>query len=145
MRWWNVTLLGLLVAGAAGLLLLGDGSRNVGPRAAQEETAQPSSQEVLRPVPLTGTLLIRLKTADGTPVPDDARAGYVRFGTPRLRPPAKDGTFRFTDAPVGRLDVTAEAKGWISDTVAVTLIGGVAAEAVVTLTAPKAPPSSDQK
>ena len=88
-------------------------------------------------------LLIRLRTSDGREVPGDAQAGYIRFGTPRLRKPAKDGTFPFTDAPVGRLDVTAQAAGWVADTVPVNLVPGVAAEAIVTLTAAGAPKEPD--
>jgi len=137
-RWFNVLLLVLLLVGGAALVLLGDGSRAVGPRPEQEATA-PGPEEALRPEPLTGMLLIRLRTSDGREVPKDAQAGYVRFGTPRLRKPAKDGTFPFTDAPVGRLDVTAQAAGWVAETVTVNLVPGVAAEAVITLTAAGAP------
>ena len=144
MRWFNVLLLVLLLVGALAFLLLGDTSRTVGPRPEQEPVV-PVPQEPLRPEPLTGMLVIRLRTADGTEIPRDAQAGYVRFGTPRLRKPARDGTFPFTDAPVGRLEVTAEAAGWVADTVPVTLVPGVAAEAVVTLTPAKHPKEEPSK
>jgi hypothetical protein len=133
----NVLLLLVLLAGGLWVWL---GTRPTRPPAPDEEGAvvHGPSEAPLPPVPVTGSLLIRVRTADGSPLPAGTEAGYARFGSPRLRAPAPDGTFPFSDAPVGRLDVTAQAPGWTAETVPVTLVPGVPAEAIVTLSpAPK--------
>ena len=129
----NVLLLVLLLAGGLWVWL---GSRPARPPAPDEEgAAAPTPAEApLPPAPVTGSLLIRVRTSDGTPLPAGTEAGYQRFGSLRLRPPGKDGTFPFSDAPVGRLEVTAKAPGWSAEMVVVTLVTGVPAEANVTLT-----------
>lgn len=87
------------------------------------------------PVPTTGKLVVRVRTSDGSAVPPETRAGYVHYGASRLRRAAPDGTFPFLDAPVGRLEATADAPGYTADRVAAVVVAGVdGAEPVVTLT-----------
>ena len=87
------------------------------------------------PPPTTATLVIRVKMSDGSAVPAGAKAGYQRPGGPlKLRPPSPDGTFRFSDAPVGYLDVVAEANGYRTAKNTVNLDPGVPTETVLTLT-----------
>lgn len=81
----------------------------------------------------TGKLVIRVRTEDGRPLPAGTRAGYVRYGDRRLRAAATDGTFPFADAPVGRLEVTAEAPGYLAPAVTAVLTPGVPAEATIIL------------
>jgi hypothetical protein len=123
------------------LLVLGGGlwwvfaSKSPRPPAVEEEgIPAPSPASPLPATPVTGSLVIRVRTADGSPLPAGTEAGYFRFGDLRSRVAAQDGTFPFSDAPVGRLDVTAKAPGWSGDTVPVSLVPGVPAEAIVTLT-----------
>ncbi len=85
---------------------------------------------------------------DGDPGPPGARGGRVR-GAPRrprglravrrarLRPPGADGTYRFTDVPVGPLEVLAETPGRKAARATVTLVPGVAAEMILELPAPE--------
>lgn len=82
----------------------------------------------------TGKLVIRVVTSDGAALPAETRAGYVRYGERRMRRAAADGTFPFADAPVGRLEVTAEAPGYLAETVVTVLTPGVPSEATVSLT-----------
>lgn len=81
----------------------------------------------------TGKLVIRVVTEDGRPLPSNTRAGYVRYGDRRLRFAATDGTFPFADAPVGRLEVTAEAPGYLAPAVTAVLTPGVPTEATIVL------------
>lgn len=81
----------------------------------------------------SGKLVVRVVTEDGRPLPKGTRAGYVRYGDRRLRFAAADGTFPFADAPVGRLEVTAEAPGYLAPTVTAVLTPGVPTEATVIL------------
>jgi hypothetical protein len=136
-RTLNVLLLVVLLAGGLWAWL---GTRPTAPPAPDEEGAAPrdGTEAPLPPAPVTGSLVVRVRTSDGSPLPAGTQAGYTRFGSPRLRSAAPDGTFPFSDAPTGRIEVTAQAPGWTVEDVTVTLVPGVPAEAVVTLTpAPK--------
>jgi hypothetical protein len=133
----NVVLLVVLLGGALWAWL---GTRPDRPPVPEEPGVADATpaEAPIPPAPVTGSLMIRVRTADGAPPPAGTQAGYARFGSLRLRTAAPDGTFPFSDAPVGRLDVTAQAPGWTAETVTVTLVPGVPAEAVVTLApAPK--------
>jgi hypothetical protein len=94
----------------------------------------PIDDRVRPPARTTGKLVVRVVTDDGRPVPAETRAGYVRYGERRLRRAATDGTFPFADAPVGRLEVTAEAPGYVAPTATAVLTPGVPAEATIILT-----------
>lgn len=111
------------------------------PRREEAPTADPTataSDPEPRPTlphePTTAKLVLRVRTADGSPLPAETRAGYARYGERRLRAAAGDGTFPFADAPVGRLEAVAEAPGYDAPSVTVVLIPGVAGEATITLT-----------
>lgn len=135
-----VLLVLVLVAVAASLLSTGRAER---PRA--EEPTEPAVADATGPAssrgsalpeaPTTGKLVVRVRTADGSPVPDGTQAGYVHDGVRRLRKASLDGSFPFLDAPVGRLEATADAPGYTADRVAAVVVAGVdGAEPVVTLT-----------
>lgn|GEM_PF-3080425 len=94
----------------------------------------PAADPERPPERTTGKLVIRVVTTDGKPLPAATLAGYVRYGERRMRRAATDGSFPFADAPVGRLDITAEAPGYLAETVATVLTPGVPAEATVSLT-----------
>lgn len=131
-------LLAATVAGLAVWLWLGEGGTPPPRVAAPEADAIPASppppEGPPRVVPTTGTLVIRVTTEDGTAIPAGAKAGYTRpGGASRLRGPGPDGTIRFTDAPVGELDLIAEAEGYKRGTARVVIVPGVAAEAVVSV------------
>jgi hypothetical protein len=99
------------------------------------EKAKPTSDEgdPRRPTPTTGTLIIRVRTPDAVPLPAGARAGYVAGTVRRLRPAAADGTFRFSDAPLGKLEVVAEAEGYRAGSTVAVVQALVPAEVLVTL------------
>ena len=127
----------LLIAAAAAILWFSLGQTPTRPPTPEVEPApaQPPPLPPRPPPPTTGTLVIRLKMSDGSEVPAGAKAGYQRLGGPlRMRAPSPDGTFRFSDAPVGPLEVVAEAKGWRPAKTIVNLDPGVPAETVLTLT-----------
>ncbi len=122
----------ILTAGAAFLFAP---RRRDGPAPDQTGAAQdPAADPERTPERTTGKLVIRVVTIDGKPLPAATTAGYVRYGERRMRRAATDGTFPFADAPVGRLDLTAEAPGYLAQTVAAVLTPGVPAEATVSLT-----------
>lgn len=134
-----VGLTAVLAVVAAYFLWPGTTTPKAEPEAAPEGSIDPPAapSEGVRPAPTTGKLVIRVKTSDGSPVPEGTTAGYLDQGVPRMRKAAKDGTFPFTDAPVRQVPLvaTANAPGYTADRVEVVLIAGVdAAEPVVTLT-----------
>ncbi|MBL9087560.1 MAG: hypothetical protein JNM10_10490 [Planctomycetia bacterium] len=121
----------LLTAGAA-FLFAPRGTD--GPATDQTGVAMESVDDRARPQErTTGKLVIRVLTEDGRPLPPGTRAGYVRYGDRRLRAAATDGTFPFADAPVGRLEVTAEAPGYLAPAVTAVLTPGVPTEATIVL------------
>lgn len=121
----------LLTAGAAFLLTP---RRSDAPATDQTGVAMdPVSDPVRAQERTTGKLVIRVVTEDGRPLPTNTRAGYVRYGDRRLRFAATDGTFPFADAPVGRLEVTAEAPGYLAPAVTAVLTPGVPTEATIVL------------
>jgi hypothetical protein len=85
------------------------------------------------PTPTTGTLIIRVRTPDSMALPSDTKAGYVDGGERRLRPAARDGTFRFSDAPLGRIEVVATAEGYRDGTSVAVVQALVPTEVLVTL------------
>ena len=125
----------LLIALAAAVLWMWLGQAPTRPPAPEPDPVPVVPMEPTRPPPpTTGTLVIRVKTGDGSALPAATKAGYQRPGGPlRMRAPSPDGTFRFSDAPVGELDVTAEANGYRTAKNTVTLDPGVPTETVLTL------------
>ena len=85
------------------------------------------------PMPTTGTLVIRVMTPDSMPLPPGTRAGYVERDVRRLRPAASDGTFRFSDAPLGRVEVVAQAEGYQDGTAIAQVQPLMATEVLVKL------------
>ena len=81
----------------------------------------------------TGKLVIRVGSEEGSPMTSTTREGKLRYGDRRLRFAATDGTFPFADAPVGRLEVTAEAAGYLAPAVTAVLTPGVPTEATIVL------------
>ncbi|MFO0932578.1 MAG: carboxypeptidase-like regulatory domain-containing protein [Planctomycetota bacterium] len=121
----------LLTAGAAFLLTP---RRSDAPATDQTGVAMdPVSDRPQVPERSSGKLVLRVVTEDGRPLPKGTRAGYVRYGDRRLRLAAADGTFPFADAPVGRLEVTAEAPGYLAPAVTAVLTPGVPTEATIVL------------
>jgi hypothetical protein len=133
-RWTTVCL--LIALAAAGLWLWLGGTPTRPPTPEPEPRPPPAPYLPPRPPPpTTGTLVIRLKMDDGTEVPAGAKAGYQRPGGPlRMRAPSPDGTFRFSDAPVGTLDIVAEANGYRTAKNTVNLDPGIPTETILTLT-----------
>ena len=124
----------LIALAAAGLWLWVGGSPTRPPTPELEPVPTVPAAPLRPPPPTTGTLVIRVRMADGTAVPAGAKAGYQRPGGPlKLRAPSPDGTFRFSDAPVGELDVSVEANGYRTVKNTVTLDPGVPTEAILTL------------
>jgi hypothetical protein len=81
----------------------------------------------------TGVLVVRVRTSDGSLLPEKTLAGFTPgSGGARLRP-VVEGVARFPDAPLGRLEATAEAEGYAAAPTAVVVLAGVPAEAVVVL------------
>jgi hypothetical protein len=143
-RWVPAVAIAALV-GAAAWLWVSDrrGTDRVKAPPLDEGTAPVEPPK--RPEPTTGTLRIRVRTEDGTPVPPGTRAGFLRpGGTPRMRLAGGDGTFLFTDAPVGLVDLVAEADGWRTARGQVSVVPGVdAGETVLTLQRPEEPPRKE--
>jgi hypothetical protein len=84
--------------------------------------------------PDTGVLVVRVRTSDGSALPARTLAGFASpEGDARLRA-VTDGAARFPDAPLGRVEATAEAEGFEPAPVDVLVVEGVPAEAVVVLT-----------
>lgn len=139
MRARNVLLVVLFVAAGAYLWLSGGSSSHRAPLPEQENVAPapPTDLPPPRVEPTTGTLVVRVRMSDGAAVPEEARAGYLRFGSARLRRAAPDGTFPFSDAPVGAIEATAQAPGYVAESVPTRVVPGVPAEAIVTLTPSK--------
>jgi hypothetical protein len=130
-----LALSGVLIGAAAWFLLPG---RIESPRTETEGAAPPvieAPRTSVQPPPTTGRLVVRVRTADGSPVPETTTAGYLQDGVRRMRKAAPNGTFPFSDAPVGSLQATADAPGYVAEKVPVQVIGNVdAAEPIVTLT-----------
>jgi hypothetical protein len=81
----------------------------------------------------TGVLVVRVRTSDGSVLPHRTLAGFTPgSGGARLRP-VVDGAARFPDAPLGRVEATAEAEGYAAAPTDVVVLAGVPAEAVVVL------------
>jgi hypothetical protein len=133
------TLLVLAAVGAAAvgayLLLRGEpaGTDVTEPPAGGSRPEDPPGGERRLPLPTTGTLVIRVRTPDAVPLPANTRAGYVDAGQRRLRAVASDGTFRFSDAPLGKLEIVAEAEGYRPGSGVAVVQPLVPAEIVVTL------------
>jgi hypothetical protein len=87
----------------------------------------------------TGVLVVRVRSSDGSALPERTLAGFTLPGGGTRLKPVADGSVRFPDAPVGRLEVTAEAEGFAPTEASVVVLAGVPAEAVVVLT-PRAAP-----
>ena len=79
--------------------------------------------------------MIRVKVPGDRAMPAGTQAGYRRFGNRRVRPPATDGTFRFSDAPIGALDLVVEAEGYRAGPVTIRVEPNQTNEAVVVLEA----------
>ena len=130
------TVLLVLVACGAGYLWLGEPGAPPptapSPEVDRPPPPPPPSETRTRPLATTGTLRIRVSTEDGKDLPADARAGYAKYGgPPRMRSHDGDGTFLFTDAPVGEIEVIAEAKGYRETRQRVVVQPGVPAETVL--------------
>jgi hypothetical protein len=105
------------------------------------EVPAPDSQTpAVRPAPTlsTGTLVVRVRTADGAPLPEDAEAGYVAGRDPRLRR-VTEGIARYSDvalapgAPQTRIEALARAPGYFPASAEVYVRPGEPAEVVITL------------
>ena len=136
MRPLPTILLVFLAAAGAYLLLGGPAAPPPAPPAAEVEPPPPPppSETRTRPLATTGTLVIRVTTEDGKDLPEGTRAGYAKYGgPPRMRSQGGDGRFLFTDAPVGEIEVIAEAKGYREVRQRVVVQPGVPAETVVVI------------
>jgi hypothetical protein len=92
----------------------------------------PASEIRTRPPATTGTLVIRVSPSDGKDLPEAARAGYAKYGgPPRMRTRGSDGSFRFTDAPVGPVEVMADVPGYREAKGQVVVQAGVPSETVL--------------
>jgi hypothetical protein len=141
-RWLLVLVLASGIAAIAYAVLGRSEPRRPRPIAEQEEAPEPSPALPNDPIPTpaaTGTLVVRLSLPEGTELPAKAEAGYRRFGQKRLRPIGADGTFRFSDVPVGTLEAIAEVEGYQAEPVTVTLVPGMPAEALILLKATSPP------
>lgn len=129
----------VLAAGLAAIAyaFLGRGEpRRPRPLPEQEAAPEPTTSILDTPIPAPaafGTLVVRLRPPEGAELPAKATAGYRRYGVNRLRPAAADGTYRFSDAPIGVVDAIADVEGYESDPVTVTLVSGTPTEAVIVL------------
>ena len=135
MRPLPVIALAAVLVGAGAYVFLPTSSNRVDPDLpeARPDDAAPAAA---RRTPATGKLVVRVRTADGTPLPAGTEAGYLHQGMKRLRRAASDGTFPFYDAPVGAIEAIAEAPGYTAKRVAAQVVAGVdATEPVVVLTA----------
>ncbi len=133
------TLIALAAGGGFALWLASGGPPVRGPTPEQDAAPAPASSNPRVPVealPTTGTLVVRLVVSDGSAVPPEARAGYERFGARRLRPAGADGTYRFTDVPVGPLEIVAETPGRKPARAPFHLVPGVPGETILVLPAP---------
>jgi hypothetical protein len=91
-----------------------------------------------RPAVVTGTLVVRVRTADGSAVPAEAVAGYVEGRDRRVRAVSAEGTVRYSDVRLDRgeqtrVEAVAEAPGFFSGSAEVRVSPNVPAEAIVTL------------
>lgn len=134
-RWFLVFALAAAFAAIAYAVLGSSEPRRPRPLPEQEEAPEPRpvTPMPLPPTATVGTFVVRLKFPEGTETPPNAMAGYRRFGTSRLRPASADGTYRFSDAPVGLLDAVADVEGFEADPVTVMLVAGTPTEAVIVL------------
>ena len=119
--------------GVAWWLLRSSESVPVDPEEVQVVVPESADAGQRIPMPTTGTLIIRVRTPDATPLPHDTRAGYLTGSDRRMRPAAGDGTFRFSDAPLGRIEVVATADGYREGTGVAMVQPLVPAEVLVTL------------
>src|SRR5262245_27186516 len=104
------------------------------PEPAEAPAAPAGPERPARTEAQTGFLVVRVRTAGGEAVPPKTAAGFDFLGSPRLRTVGEDGTVRFTDAPLGKVQATAEAEGYVATPVPVVVVAGIPAEAIVTLT-----------
>ena len=112
-------LLILVIASALAAIayaLLGRGEPRP-PRPLPEQDVAPEPPKAAEPdaIPAaatTATLVLRVRVPEGLSLPKGAEAGYRRFGNERRRALGADGTVRFTDVPVGLIDLVAEAEGF---------------------------------
>jgi hypothetical protein len=127
-----------VVAGALYLLLrTRDPAADEPPEPVAGEATSPGKP---RPAITTGTLLLRVRTSDGRPLPKDAHAGYVVGREPRLREVSSEGVVRFSDvalvpdAAQTRIEAVAKAPGYLSARAEILVAPNVPAEALLTLT-----------
>jgi hypothetical protein len=91
------------------------------------------------PPMLTGTIVLRVRTSDGKPLPSAALGGYRHGTDPRLRPLSAEGIVRFKDVPLvepgpTRLEAMAQAPGYFPVTKEILVTRDVPNETVLTLT-----------
>ena len=138
-----VLVLAVGLAAIAYALLGGGEPRRRRPLPEQEEAPEPIAPTTSAPIPpaaATAPLVIRVKVPGDRALPAATQAGYRRFGNRRVRPPATDGTFRFSDAPVGALELVVEAEGFRADPVTIQVESNQTNEAVLVLEALEPPP-----
>jgi len=126
------------VAAAAYFVLVPD---TPGPSALRRVPNAPSdpattAHEAPIPTPAAfGSLVVRVKLADGKDLPEGTTAGYRHLGARHMKGPGSDGTFRFGEVPVTTLEVLAQAPGYEGDPVTVTLVADTPTEALIVLRA----------
>jgi len=138
-----VLVLAVGLAALAYALLGGREPRRPRPLPEQEEAPEPPPPVTSAPIPpaaSTAPLVIRVKVPGDRALPVGVQAGYRRFGNRRLRPPATDGTFRFSDAPSGTLELVVEAEGYRADPVSIEVEPNQTNEAVIVLEVLAPPP-----
>ncbi len=130
------------VAAVAYALVGGGEARRPRPLPEQEEAPEPPSSVPTAPIPpsaATAPLVIRVRVPGDGALPAGMQAGYRRFGNRRVRPAAADGTFRFSDAPIGAIDLVVEAEGYRAAPATIQVEPNQTNEAVVVLEAVAAP------
>ena len=126
----------LLACGAAAALWFGILDRPApvsGPEAVEAPAGGASQPEVAVREPKRGTLVVRVRTEDGSPLPPGTQAGYLVGRMERVRSAADDGTFRFADAPLGDVELIAKADGYRLGSGRARVVAGLSTEAVVVL------------
>jgi hypothetical protein len=136
-RFFLLTMLTILLAWGAWTILRdpAETTSHLGPPPedmAPEEDPDAIDGETRRARLTTGTLVVTVRTPDGS-VPADARAGYRYGGEDRWRRVNRTGEARFTDAPLGLLEVQAQAPGYTSGSQQYTVMAGVRADVVLLL------------
>lgn len=92
------------------------------------------------PPMLTGTIVLRVRTSDGKPLPAEAKGGYREGSSdPRLRPLSPEGIVRFADVPLVEpgptsIEALAQAPGYFPASKEIRLLRDVPNETVLTLT-----------